>query len=80
LEPIHLEMTVTAESKDDGDVEQGASGRALPEEAEPEVTSGQTDGEPEQLRLFEDDEVVDEGAEAEAPSTSSGDSEVEDGN
>ncbi|MBK9266301.1 MAG: segregation/condensation protein A [Polyangiaceae bacterium] len=80
LAPIHLEMTMSSEPKDDGDDAQGASGRAdgLSEEAEPDVELGQTDGEPEQLRLFEDDDVEHGAEEAAAPV--SGDSEVEDGN
>lgn len=78
LAPIHLEMTMTAESKDDGDHVQGESRTAdgLSKEVRPEIDSGQTDGEPEQLRLFEDDVDAGEGPAA----TSSGDSEVEDGN
>lgn len=80
LEPIHLEMTMTPESSDDGDVppvpSKGTNG--LPVEPFVEEEPGQTDDEPEQLRLFEDDDVV-EGAD-DMPDPEGDDFEVEDGN
>ncbi len=80
LAPIHLEMTMTGESSDDGDVPPGpARGTSgLPAEPFVEDEAGQTDDEPEQLRLFEDDDVV-EGAD-DVPDPEGDDSEGEDGN
>lgn len=80
LAPIHLEVTMTGEVQDDGDgpsirpTEADGVLKAKRDEDEP----GQTDEEPEQLLLFEDDDVV-EGAEVE-PTLVGDDSEVEDGN
>jgi segregation and condensation protein A len=78
LAPIHMEVTMTGEATDDGDgpsirpTEADGVRTAKRDEDEP----GQTDDEPEQLLLFEDDDVVEE----DAPTLEGDDSEVEDGN
>ncbi len=83
LAPIHLEMTMTAESSDDIDVSAGSSKgpEGFPAETFVEDEAGQTDDEPEQLLLFEDDDVDDvvEGAD-DAPDPEGEDFEGEDGN
>ncbi len=78
LAPIHLEVTMTAGSDDDGEgpsirpTEADGVRPGKPDDDEP----GQTDDEPEQLLLFDDDDVI-EGAEDE-PENAGDDSEVED--
>jgi hypothetical protein len=80
LAPIHLEMTMTGESTDDDARHAAASKESdgLPAEVLAEDESGQAEENPEQLLLFEDDDVV-EGAE-DMPDFEGDDSEVEDGN
>jgi segregation and condensation protein A len=80
LAPIHLEMTMTGESTDDdaGHAAVSKESDGLPAEVLAEDESGQTEENPEQLLLFEDDDVV-EGAE-DVPDFEGDDSEVEDGN
>ena len=83
LAPIHLEMTMTTESSEDGDVPPGPSNGTggLPAEPFVEDETGQTDDEPEQLLLFDDEDIDDvvEGAD-DVPDPEGDDSEVEDGN
>lgn len=95
LAPIHLEVTMSSEGTGDEDgpsiqptevdgVRRGKRGEDDPGQtlAEPvEDAPDEAEDEPEQLRLFDDEDVVEEAEEAEdEPDFEGGDSEGEDGN